>query len=77
MAGKCTVSLTRLYKSVQLKLNDTSKEIPSAILQVRDRAWFVRLYGEIIPSFIEGIIDRTGAFYLTCSMISSVDFAHY
>ena len=40
---------------------------------VRDRAWFVRLHGEII-------IDRTGAqtmLYLTCTMISSVDLAHY
>ena len=40
---------------------------------VRDRAWFVRLYGEII-------IDRAGAqtmLYLTCTMISSVDLAHY
>ena len=40
----------------------------------------MRLYGEIIPSFSGGIIDRTGAqtmLYLTCSMISSVDLAHY
>ena len=40
---------------------------------MRDGAWFVRLYGEIIP-------DRTGAqtmLYLTCTMISNVDFAHY
>ena len=38
------------------------------------------LYGEIIPSFSEGIIDRTGAqtmLYLTCTMISSVGLAHY
>ena len=37
-----------------------------------DRAWFVRLYGEII--------DRTGAqtmLYLTCTTITSVDLAHY
>ena len=36
--------------------------------------------GEIIPSFSEGIIDRTGAqtmLYLTCTMISSIDFACY
>ena len=49
-------------------------------LYVRDRAWFVRLHGEIIPSYSERIIDRTGAqtmLYLTCSMISSVDLAHY
>ena len=39
----------RLYKSVQLKLKATSKEILFIILQVRDRAWFVRLYGEIVP----------------------------
>ena len=32
---------------------------------VRDRARFVRLYGEIIPSF------------LTCTIISSVDLARY
>ena len=46
------------------------------VVQVRDRAWFVRLYGEIIPSFF---IDRTGAqtmLFLTCTMISSVDLAH-
>ena len=39
---------------------------------MRDIAWFVRLYGEII--------DRTGAetmLYLTCTMISSVYLAHY
>ena len=39
---------------------------------MRDRAWSVRLYGEII--------DRTGAqtmLYLTCTIISSVDLAHY
>ena len=44
------------------------------------RAWFVRLYGKIIPSFSEGIIDRTGAqtmLYLTCITITSVDLAHY
>ena len=49
-------------------------------LYKRDRAWFVRLYGEIISSFNEGIIDRTGAktmLYLTCTMISSVNHAHY
>ena len=37
------------------------------------------LYGEIIPSCSEGIIDCTGGqtmFFLTCAMISSVDFAH-
>ena len=48
----------------------------------QDRAWFVRLYGEIIPSFSEGIIDQAGAqtmLYLTCTctMTSSVDLAHY
>ena len=40
----------------------------------------MRLYGEIIPSFSEGIIDRTGAqtmLYLTCTTITSVDLAHY
>ena len=40
----------------------------------------MRLYGEIIPSFSEGTIDRTGAqtmLYLTCTMITSVDLAHY
>ena len=39
---------------------------------MRDRAWFVRLYGETI--------DRAGAqtmLYLTCVMISSVDLPHY
>ena len=50
------------------------------MLQVRDRAWFVRLYGEIIPSFSEGIIDHIGAqtlLYLTCTTITSVDLAHH
>ena len=40
----------------------------------------MRLYGEIIPSFSEGIIDRRGAqtmLYLTCTTITSVDLAHY
>ena len=41
-------------QSVQFKLKDTSKEIPSAILLLRDRAWFVRLYGEIIPELWRG-----------------------
>ena len=47
------------------------------VVQVRDRAWFVRLYGEIIS---EGIIDSTGVqtmLYLTCTTITSVDRAHY
>ena len=50
------------------------------LVQVRDRAWFVRLYGEITSSFSSGIVDRTGAqtmLYLTCTMISSVDLAYY
>ena len=41
-------------------------------IYVRDRVWFVRLYGEII--------NRTDAhtlLYLTVTMISSVDLAHY
>ena len=45
-----------------------------------DRAWFVRLYGEIIPSFSGGIIDLTGAqtmLYLTCTMTSNQDLALY
>ena len=40
----------------------------------------MRLYGEIIPSFSEWIIDRTGAqtmLYLTCTTITSLDLAHY
>ena len=40
----------------------------------------MRLYGEIIPSFSEGIIDCTGAqtmLYLTCTTITSIDLAHY
>ena len=42
----------------------------------------MRLYGEIIPEIYQssGIIDRTGAqtmFYLTCTIITSVDLAHY
>ena len=38
------------------------------------------LNGEIIPELSDGIIDRTGAqhmFYLTFTMMSSVDLAHY
>ena len=40
----------------------------------------MRLYGEIIPEFSEGIIDHTGAqtmLYLTCTTITSVDLAYY
>ena len=40
----------------------------------------MRLYDEIIPSFSEGIIDRTGAYTmlnLTSTTITSVDLAHY
>ena len=40
----------------------------------------MHLYGEIIPSLSEGIIDRTGAqtmLYLTCTLISSVNLARY
>ena len=40
----------------------------------------MRLYGEIIPSLSEGIIDRTGAqtmLYLACTTISNVDLAQY
>ena len=40
----------------------------------------MRLYGEIIPSFSEGIIGRTGAqtmLCLTCTTMTSVDLAHY
>ena len=33
---------------------------------VRDRAWFVHLYGEIIPNFSKGIIDHTGAQTMLC-----------
>ena len=47
---------------------------------MRDRAWFVSLYGGIIPSFSEVNIDRTGAqtmLYLTCTTVTSVDLAHY
>ena len=47
---------------------------------VRDQAWFVHLYGEIILELERGVIDRTGAqimLYLTCTMICSVDLAHY
>ena len=43
---------------------------------VRDRAWFVHLYGELIGE----IIDLSGAqtmLYLTCTTITSVDLAHY
>ena len=43
------------------------------VVQVRDRAWFVRLYGEIIPE----LIGAQTMLYLTCTMIFSVDLAHY
>ena len=59
----------------------SSKEIPFLNLSrrkhVRDRAWFVRQYGEMISS---GIIDRTGSqtmLYLTCTTITNVDLTHY
>ena len=47
---------------------------------MRDRAWFVRMYGEITPSFREWIIDRTGGqtmLYLVCTTTSRVDHASY
>ena len=50
------------------------------VVQVRDRAWFMCLYRVIIPEPSEVFMDRTGAqtiFCLTCTMISSVDLAHY
>ena len=50
------------------------------MLQARDKAWFVRLYGEIIPSFSERIIDCTGTqtmLYPSRSMISCIDLAYY
>ena len=37
------------------------------------------MYGEITPSFVEWIIDRTGGqtkLYLVCTTISRVDHAH-
>ena len=40
----------------------------------------MRLYGEIIHELSDGIIDRTGTqtmLYLTCTIITSVDLAHY
>ena len=40
----------------------------------------MRLYEELIPGFSEGIIERTCGqtmLYLTYTMISSVDLAHY
>ena len=40
-------------------------------IQVRDRAWFVRIYDETI---IDSIGGRT-MFYFNCSMIPSVDLA--
>ena len=45
-----------------------------------DRAWFIRLYGEITPSFREWIIDSTGVkimLYLVYTTISRVDHARY
>ena len=47
---------------------------------MRDRTWFVRMYGEITPSFHEWIIDRTGGqnmLCLVCTTISPVDDACY
>ena len=50
------------------------------VVQVRDRAWFVRLFGEIIDRTCaqRGLSLQTGAqtmLYLTCTIISSVDLA--
>ena len=39
-----------------------------------DRAWFVRLYGEIIPELYTGAQTMLS---LTCTTITSVDLAHY
>ena len=47
---------------------------------MRDRAWFVRMDGEITPSFREWNIDRTGSqtmLYLVCTTISRVEHARY
>ena len=40
-------------------------------VRVRDRAWFVRLYGKIIPE----LKGAQTMLCLTCTMISSVDLA--
>ena len=59
------------YIHILISLNGI-EENAIVLLQVRDRAWFVRMYGEII--------DRTVAqtmLYLTCTTISSVDLAQY
>ena len=50
---------------------DETRSRPNHLKSVRDRVWFVPLYG---------VIDRTGAqtmLYLTYPMICSVDLAHY
>ena len=50
-----------------------------AFIHVRDRAWFVRLYGHNPRALASGLTTyrRTTVRYLTCTMISSVDLAHY
>ena len=46
----------------------------NGVVLVREAAWYVRLYGEIIPK----LIDRTGAqTMLIGTIISSIDLAHY
>ena len=51
------------------------------VVQVRDTAWFVCLYGEIIPKLKRGdkstVQGHKTMLYLTCTMISSIDLAHY
>ena len=47
---------------------------------MREKAWLVRMYGDITPSFRECIIDRTGGqimLYPICTTISHVDHARY
>ena len=78
-----TVRIHGLPECTVMTYNEDNMQLvglPHKNGQVRDRAWFVRLYGEIIPSFSEGIIDRTGTqtiLYLTCTTITSVNLAHY
>ena len=47
--------------------------------QVRNRAWFVRLYGDNARALARGLstVEAHKPCYLTCTMISSTDLAHY
>ena len=47
--GKFNIDNADLVKSHQLQCKKTTTKKKKQLSEVGDRAWFVRLYGEIIP----------------------------